>query len=95
MHQNELNQLIGDLGRLKQLSYTNLEITKWEDKALELIEMRHGKDSKYYQSFFSKMNLAFWRPSKGDPRGSASRPEQYQMEYIEQLSEYRSILESL
>ena len=88
----KLRPIIDNILQLQKLSYTNTMIEEWENKVLGVLEQEYGKDSKHYQQFLYEMRLGYWRPGKGDPRGSASTPKLYQHDYEEQLCAYRSLL---
>ena len=91
---SSLLELVKGIKDLEQLPYDNLEIEKWENKLLDILSSQSGKESDYHK-ILHKIEVSFWRPTKGDPRGSASTPWLYQQEYIEYLHACTTVLESM
>jgi hypothetical protein len=72
--------------------FNNREISQWESESLHIIENLYGKSSSIYREFISLTKQGYWRPSKGDPRGSAACSRLYQKEYMEHISKYKNLL---
>ncbi len=78
--------------KLEKLQFNDKHIPFLENQMLNKIEIRYGKDSSVYQDLLYLTRQGFWRPERGDPRGSASCPSLYQREYKNQISKYKNLL---
>jgi hypothetical protein len=90
----ELSSMIAKIPHLESLPYENTEFADWENGVLELLR-NDSHYSEYYKELLHQAQYAYWRPGKGDPRGSASTPKLYQYEYRHQIEKYRAILEQV
>jgi hypothetical protein len=79
---------------LDKLEFNDSKIPDLEKAALTLLEKQYGKDDELYKRFFFLSQQGFWRPEKGDPRGSNMCFIGYQKEYREHLDMYSNLLNS-
>jgi hypothetical protein len=83
------------LSKLISLPFDNKEVSKWEIETLSLMKYLLGNSHPRVKEFITLTKQGYWRPEKGDPRGSATCRKKYQKEYINHILAYKKILTSL
>src|ERR687895_1261359 len=83
------------LTQLEMLSFDYDRISILENELLSIIENTYGKTSFVYKIFYFHTAQGFWKPSKGDPSGSATCRYIYQKEYQTKFQIIRGSLNQL
>ena len=87
-----MNEIVNILSEMDKLQFNDRKVSQLENQLLAELELLYGRDNHLYKEFYFLTQQGFWRPEKGDPRGSASCPRFYQKEYRAHLSRYRRLL---
>lgn len=83
------------LDELEKLMFNDRKISQLENQLLGELELLYGKENPLYTNIFNLTQEGFWRPERGDPRGSASCRNMYQKEYKKHILTYRNLLSTI